>query len=80
MDSLTTYLGDYWWVVALPLLLMLLIWFFRGRGLRWILFVCVAAFMFFFFSDGSSSGVGYALTQVVNHVVDVLRQVGASFL
>jgi len=78
MDSLTSYLSDYWWVVALPVMLMMFVWAVWGRGLRWVFLLCVAGLVFFYFSDGKSSGVGSALNQVVNQVVDVLRRVGSS--
>ena len=80
MDSVAVYVSDYWWVIVLPALLMILIWLFQGRGLRWLALFCVTGLVLFYFSDGRSSGFLGALNQFLNQVVDVVRRVGASLL
>lgn len=78
MDNLTAYVRDFSWIITIPTGLMVLIWLFRGRGLRWIALVGIGGFVFFSFSNPVSGGFGGALHQVVNQVVEIVRRIVAS--
>jgi len=80
MDSLFSDITGYWWVAALPAVMMVLAWILREKGVRWILLVFVVGLCVLYFSEGTSSSVGSALHQFVDQVVYVIHQAGSSLL
>jgi len=78
MDSLSATVMEYWWVIVLPVILMVCVWLLRGAGLKLLFLLCFVVLIFFYFSYGTPYGVGTALNYFLNCVIQIIRQTVAS--
>ena len=78
MDNLVTSDGGYWWLIVMPFALMVFVWLFRGRGIRWVVLAAIAGAFFFTFGGVYSSGAVGAFRQIVGQVIDIVRRFGTS--